>query len=83
MEQELFRVDGELSIADARAIKMEARLVEAKRAELATVRASKAAEVAQAAMLQSRMWDPGKREDRRINRDQSKRQDAVKASSIV
>jgi hypothetical protein len=41
-----------------------------------------AAEAAQAAMLQSRMWDPGKREERRINRDQSKRQGAVNASSI-
>jgi hypothetical protein len=54
---------------------MEARLVEAKRAELAAVKASKAAEAAQTAMLQSRMWDPGKRVERRINRDQSKRQE--------
>jgi hypothetical protein len=75
MEVELFRADGELSIADVRAIKMEARLVEAKRAELAAVRTSKAAEAAQTAMLQSRMWDPGKREEMRINRDQSKRQE--------
>jgi hypothetical protein len=46
-----------------------------KRAELAAVRTSKAAEAAQTAMLQSRMWDPGKREEMRINRDQSKRQE--------
>jgi hypothetical protein len=86
-EEELFNVDGELFIANARAIKMvamlEARLVKAKRAELAAVRASKAAEAAQAAMLQSRMWDPGKRVEKRITKDQpSKRQDAAKASSI-
>jgi hypothetical protein len=70
----VFRVDGELFIANARAIKMvamlEARLVKAQRAELAAVQASKAAEAAQAAMLQSRMWDPSKRVDKRITKDQ-------------
>eukprot|EP01047_Picozoa_sp_COSAG01_P009895 COSAG01_NODE_413_length_17368_cov_15.823672_6_plen_42_part_00 len=40
--------------------------MKAQRAELAAVRASKAAEAAQAAMLQSRMWDSGKRVEKRI-----------------
>jgi hypothetical protein len=64
---ELMNVEKQLAAAEAKAVQLErelteanAQVLEAKRGQLAAVRASKASEAAHKMTLQSKQWDRGK-----------------------